>query len=878
MEATARERLKELFAAAAAVPAGDRARYLDDACGADAALRSELDTLLASSDAAGDFLERRAGTDARAALAPFLTPVEPIEPLHQLGPYQILSEIGAGGMGRVYRARDLRLDRVVALKVLPPAAARDVEARRRFELEARAIAKLNHPHICALYDVGTHEPASGQAIEFLVMEYLDGQTLAQHLESGPLAADEMLGRAIEIADALDRAHRLGVIHRDLKPSNIILTEGGAKLLDFGIAKLLGRPVEADGDAPSTWDLTLTQRGRVPGTAAYMSPEQVRGESIDTRSDLFSFGAVLYEMITGQRPFAGANAEAVCEAILNEAPPIAEAFRDAPPGLAGVVRKTLETDRDRRYQRAAEIKTDLQRIEQARRAPGSMDEAASLVRRRTGASRLAAAAVLGVIAATGGYLALRGRDATTAGPRAQRSVAVLPFKPLAASAPEDDYIGLALAEALITELGAFKTMTVRPLSASSRIGTERDPVEAGRQLGADLVVDGAIQRTADRLRVNVSLVRVADRVAVWTDRFDAPWTDVFRVQDAVAEQVARALAAALSGEGRERVARRRTDDVAAYEAYLKGRYFWNMRTTDGLQKALSYFQQAIDRDKAYAPAYAGLADTYAMLGSMPYAVMPASEASSKAKAAARQALALDDSLAEAHVSLAFVTYAFDWDWRAGERGFKRAIALDPTYTTAHIWYALYLGQVGRVDEAVAEAQRSWELEPLSLIGTYSVGLAHYFARRYDAAAEYARKALEIDANFPSGRRLLGQVYAAQGRSAEALEEFVRLNANGRENWLHLALLAQAYGRAGEPAKARAILGRMVDASRTRFVPGAQIAMGYVGLADRDAAFTWLERAFVERSQALDFVKMDPMFDSLRQDARYADLVRRVGLAP
>jgi tetratricopeptide (TPR) repeat protein len=343
-------------------------------------------------------------------------------------------------------------------------------------------------------------------------------------------------------------------------------------------------------------------------------------------------------------------------------------------------------------------------------------------------------------------------------------------------------------------------------------------------------------------------------------------------------VGRALAAALSGEGRERVVRRRTGDVAAYEAYLKGRYFWNMRTVDGLQKALGYFQQAIDRDAGYAPAYAGLADTYAMLGSMPYAVMPASDAGARAKAAATHALALDDSLAEAYVSLAFVTYAFEWDWRAGERDFKRAIELDPEYATAHMWYALYLGQLGRVDEAVSEAQRARNLEPLSLIGTYSVGLAHYFARQYDAAAEYAQKALEINPNFPSGRRLLGQVYAAERRNAESLVEFQRLNATGADNWLHLGLLAYAYGRAGDRARAHEILDRMVRTSKTRFVPAAQIAIGYVGLDDHDAAFLWLERAYAERSQALTFLKMDPIFDSIRSDPRYEDLIARIGLMP
>ena len=325
----------------------------------------------------------------------------------------------------------------------------------------------------------------------------------------------------------------------------------------------------------------------------------------------------------------------------------------------------------------------------------------------------------------------------------------------------------------------------------------------------------------------------------------------------------------------REVRRGTLDDAAYEAYLKGRYFWNMRTTDGLQKALGYFDQAIARDPNYAQAYSGLADTYAMLGSMPYAVMPGSEAGGKAKAAASRALALDESLVEARVSRAFVTYAFEGNWAEGERDFKRAIELDPSYGTGHLWYALYLGQVGRIDESLAEAGRCRALDPLSLIGTYSVGLAHYFGRRYDAAAEFAQKALEIDLKFPSGRRLLGQTYAAQGRADEALAEMVRLNANAPRNWLHLGLLANAYGRANQPARAREILDGMIQESTTTFVPAAQIAIGYIGVGDRDAAFAWLDRAVVEHSQALNFLKTDPMFDSIRSDPRYAALIRRVG---
>jgi TolB-like protein/Tfp pilus assembly protein PilF/predicted Ser/Thr protein kinase len=834
MAETPRQRLKRLFAAALELEPEQRSRFLDEHCH-DAAARAELERLLAAASATDDFLEQPPTVGANTLLARLASArIEPFAPHQRLGPYEILEPLGAGGMGHVYRARDVRLDRIVALKVLTPSAARDEAARRRFDQEARVIAKLNHPNICALYDVGYDE-----GVDFLVMEYLEGETLAARLERGALPADALLRCALELADGLDRAHRAGVIHRDLKPSNIVLCESGAKLLDFGIARLLDQDADATAEAPF-------------GTAAYMSPEQLRGERIDERSDLYSFGAVLYEMSTGRRA-AGA-------------PPLGHT---EPEGLAAIVNKALEPDRERRYQRASEMRTDLQNLQHAAR--GAID-------RRW--RRFAAVAVLCLTggAAGVGYFVAHSRSDTGTAASSRRSVAVLPFKPLAGKASEDIVLGLGLSEALIAELGAFKTIAVRPISESSRYGPERDPLAAGRELGTDLVVDGAIQRAEGRLRVNVSLVRVSDGVAVWTDRFDTTWTDVFRVQDAIAEQVGRALSAVLSNEGRLSVSRRRTEDAAAYEAYLKGRYFWNMRTSDGLQKALGYFQQAIDRDNTYARAYAGLADTYAMLGSMPYAAMPAVEAGAKAKAAARQALALDETLAEAHVSLAFVTYAFDWDWPQGEREFKRAIELDPAYATAHIWYALYLGQLGRVDEAVAAAERARELEPLSLVGTYLVGLSHYFARRFDAAAEYAQKTLEINPKFPSGRRLLGQVYAAERRYDEALIELQRLNADASDNWLHLGLLAHAYGRTGDRAKAQAILDGMVRASKRQFVPAAQIAIGYAGLGDRDAAFLWLERAYSERSQALNFLKMDPLFDSLRSDPRYADLTRRIGLTP
>ncbi|HUE87840.1 MAG TPA: protein kinase [Vicinamibacterales bacterium] len=842
-------RIKELFAACHELSSAERAPFLDGACKGDAELRGHVESLIASYHEAGDFLERPAAMGTAVHVAPGL----------RLGPYEVLERIAAGGMGEVYRARDVRLGRIVALKILPPSAADHPEARLRFEREARLISSLNHPNICALFDVGRHE-----SLDFLVMEFLDGETLARRLERGPLPAAELQRYAIQIADALDCAHRQGVVHRDLKPSNIILTEAGAKLLDFGIATL--HDADDDGVIDSTQRslVALTGHSRIAGTVAYMSPEQVRGEPIDARSDLFSFGAVMYEMAAGSRPFAGENTAEVRSAIATTpAPPVSSVNPEVGFGLSALITKALEPDLARRYQRAAEIRRDLLQLTRVSRVT----------------PWVAAAVGAAALVAVGGLFLSLTNVPPASEVRSVRSVAVLPFKPLVAGGVDDDYIGVALADALVTELKAINAVVVRPVSATSRSAQSGlDAVGVGREVDADVVVEGAIQRSGDLLRVSVQLLRVADGVAIWSDRFDARWVDVFGVQDAIAEQVARALEVTLTGDDRRRVLRRRTADIGAYEAYLKGRYFWNTRTADGLQRARGYFQEAIERDSSYAPAHAGLADTYALLGSLAVAAIPPREAGPKAIEAAARALDLDSTLAEAHVSMAFATYSFNWDWQGAERHFRRAIELDPDYGTAHHWYALYLGQLGRLDEALAAAQRALRLEPLSLVGTYAVGLAHYQARRFDLARDYAGRLLEIAPDFPHGTRLMGSVDIAEGRYAPAIIAHERLCAAHPRSSLYAAWLAHAYGRAGQQVRAQQILDELVAASKTAYVSAANIAIGYIGLGDTDAALSWLEKGYAERSQALTFLKTDPVYDPLRSDPRFVDLMRRVGLAP
>jgi eukaryotic-like serine/threonine-protein kinase len=870
-----RQRLKKLFAEAVALPAGERTRFVAAASGADAALGRELESLLASYERADGFLERPPEISPLHAYGIPLDVRAPTLPTgRKLGPYQILEPLGAGGMGEVYRARDVRLDRIVALKVLHRTAAGDAGLRGRFEHEARAISKLAHPNICALFDIGEHE-----GVDFLVMEYLEGETLAARLAKGPLPFDAVVRHAIEISDALDRAHQQGVVHRDVKPSNIMLTESGArsaglpqaKLLDFGVAKLQGRDAAASGAALLPAEPgALTGGGPLVGTIAYMSPEQLRGEAIDARSDLFSFGAVLYEMATGRRLFAGSDATAIRAAILEgEWQARRETADRVGEGLTRIIEKALHADRRDRYQHAADMRAELQQLDPAAgQQPGS----------RRWKLIGAAAALIVALTIAGALMAGVGRSRPVGHSAAVPSLSILPFTPLAPGGA-DDYVGVALADALATELHALDTVSVRRIGTGNRFtGPGADPIAAGRELGVDLVMDGAIQRQGDRLRVTVHLARVSDAVTLWSQHFDSAWNDVFRVQDQIAEQVTHALAATLTGDERRRLNRRRTGSLDAYEAYLKGRYFWNERNVQALHRALDYFEQAIAKDPNYASAYAGIADTYAMLGSMPYADLSESDAGPKAKAAATKALELDETLAEAHVSLAFITYAFEWDWARGEAEFKRAIELDPEYATAHYWYALYLNQVGRTDEALAQAQRSVDLEPLSLVGTYSVGLAHYFARDFDAARRYADKTLEISPQFLLGRRLRGMVDIAMGRNADAIVGLRALNQAQAESSLSAGLLAYAYGRAGDRASAHAVLDPLVTRSQERFVSPANIALGYVGTDEVDTAIRFLELAYAQRSQALTFLKNDPLYDRIRSDPRVVDLIARVDFPP
>ena len=669
----------------------------------------------------------------------------------RFGPYEIQAAIGTGGMGEVYKARDTRLDRLVAVKVLPGPFAMDPDRRARFQREARAIAGLNHPHICTLYDVGEHDGAN-----FLVMELLDGETLAQLLPRRRMRSEEVAELGIQIADALEAAHEKGIIHRDIKPANIFITKRGeAKVLDFGLAKLtsseLPAAIGSEAVTAAAAAEPLTSVGVTLGTIAYMSPEQVRGQELDARTDLFSLGGVLYEMAAGRQAFSGLTHGMIFDAILNRRPGgTTRASADVPVGLEEIISRALEKDREVRCQSAAELKAALKRATRDREATSRPRE------HRVATGRI-------------------------------RALAVLPLDNLARD-PKQDYFVDGMADALITELAQIHGLRViSRTSAMHYKGTTRTLPEIARALGVDGIVEGSVMREGERVRITAQLIHAATDRHLWARSYERDLRDVLRLQREVARAIADEVQTTLTPQGRSRLARARRSgreghaahidsthprsvDPDAYQLYLKGQYFWNKTTIDGLLKAVDYLQQSIDKDPSYAPAYAWLANCYGFLA-VNYAAPH--EAAPKAKAAALQALALDSSAAEAHVSMAAVQIFYDWDWPRARHHLDRAIALSPSYAFAHNLFAYYLELMGDADAALTEILRAQELDPLALLINIDVGIRYYLGRDYARAIEQYRGVLDMDPSAKLVSYWLWLAYEQQGDYARAVAELRKL---------------------------------------------------------------------------------------------------------
>jgi serine/threonine-protein kinase len=757
--------------------------------------------------------------------------------------YRILEKLGEGGMGVVYKAEDVKLKRAVAMKFLPQSLSARSEERERFLHEARAASALNHPNICVIHEIDEENDEI-----FLVMEYVDGFTLREwvkrrfgepegYLKNAVLDAVQL---GIQIADGLATAHEKGIVHRDVKAENIMVTENArAKIMDFGLAKLRGLS-------------KLTKNGSTVGTIAYMSPEQIEGIEVDHRTDIFSFGVVLYEMLAGQIPFHAEHEAALMYEIMNvEAPSLTGLRKGVDVELDRVVIKCLEKNRDERYQSMREVGVDLKRYKRNIEEKRVGQQSVHLERKTS-----------------------RGLQPSPKRGRGINSLAVLPFVNVTTD-PETEYLSDGITESLINSLSQLPKLRVTARATAFRYkGREVDPESVGLDLNVHALLTGRVHQRGSTLNIQAELVSVADGSQIWGEQYNRTVSDIFAVQEEIARQISEKLQLRLTGKDKKKLTKRHTHSTDAYQLYLKGRYFWNKRTPEGFTKGIEYFEQALKLDPNYALAYAGMADSYNLLGA--YGLLPPENAYPKAKIAAAQALALDNTLAEVHTSLASIKASYDRDWQAAEKEFRRATDLNPNYATGHHLYGIgCLSIMGRHNEAIAELNRALELDPLSLSINRSLGDALYHARQYDEAIVQYQKTLEMDPSFFPTHFSLGRAFEQKGMYDEALAEYEALISLSRDS-LGIAALGVIHAVMDKRDEAMKIIDELAALSKRGYVSPHLTAQVYAALGDKDQAFEWLEEAYREHSGGLVSLKVDPIWDTISDDPRFVLLLKKVGL--
>ena len=813
--------------------------------------------------------------------------------------YRLISKLGAGGMGEVYLAQDNTLGRKVALKLLAEDLAIEGERKRRFVQEAKAASALNHPNIITIYEIGE----AGNK-HFIAAEYIDGETLRSRLCRGPMSLAEALDAGAQIASALQAAHEASIIHRDIKPENVMARPDGLiKLLDFGIAKVAQHPTALSTDSQvATTIKGGTDPGFIIGTAAYMSPEQAKGLVVDSRTDIFSFGVVLYEMLTGRKPFEGETPMDVIAAILNkEQPPLRLFVPDVPNEIERIINKLLRKDCNERYQTVKDVLIDLKDVrkelefqdklkltdvsgrskadslnvtqQSKTQTHSSAEYIVSEIKKR----KLGFATVGFLLVATVGifYFVSAKRSASSTENLPITSIAVLPFENRSTDA-DTEYLSEGLAQSLIYGLSQLPDLKVSPTSLVFRYrGKEIDPLKIGGELGVNAITTGRVAQRGDDLTISVELVDVRTNKLLWGKQYDRKLVDLMSTQREIATEITQNLKLKLSGADRGRMARRYTKDSEAYQLYLKGNYYASRYTTEGFNRGIEYFEQAIAKDPNFALAYTGLAFSY--LNQTDWVFAP-KDSVPKARKAIENALRIDETVAEAHTMRAMILLQYDWNWPEAEKEFRRALEIDPNYAVGRSFLAWFLAAMGRFDESIAEDKRAIELDPLSTAVNADLGWDLYFARRYDEAIEQLKKALDLEPNYWVSRVLLGRCYEQTGKPQQAVVEFEKARQIEGSIPEVLAALGHGYALAGRRADALKIIRELQERAKTYFVPSYSIATVYVGLDMKDEAIKHIEKSYEEGSFYMIQLKVDPMLDSLRSDPRFTAVVRRVGHTP
>ncbi|GAB4375754.1 MAG: hypothetical protein Kow0042_21410 [Calditrichia bacterium] len=736
--------------------------------------------------------------------------------------YELVELLGSGGMSVVYKARDLKLDRHVALKFLAMQLGVKEEEKERFIQEAKATSALDHPNICTIYEINQTE--DGQL--FLAIAYYEGESLREKIDRGPLSVEEAVRLSIQLSEGLAKAHEKGIVHRDIKPANLMITTDNIlKIVDFGISKLKGTS-------------GLTRPGVIIGTPAYMAPEQVAGGRIDHRVDIWALGVILFEMLTTVLPFNGDSDLTLMYAIANEEPLPLEKFRpDAPPALRNIILRALAKNPDQRYQNTADVAADLSLLAKA------------------------------------GQAAVVPSPPQASPPHEQSSVAVMPFRDMS-PAQDQEYFCDGLAESIMTTLARVEGLRVVSRTSVFRFkNQDLDAREIGRQLNVRAVLEGSLQQAGNQLRISLQLINVDDGFLLWAETIKKEMGDIFQIQDDITQAVVEALKVQLTGVAEQEVSHHYTDDVKAYSAYLKGRYYWNKRTVEGLNKSIEYFTEAADRDGNFALAYAGLADTYTILGI--YGAYAPQEVMPRALDMARRALQIDEKLGEAHITLGCIHAVFQWDWAAAEIEFRRGIQLNPNYATAHHWYAInYLVPLARFDLALKEIQQAQYLDPISPLINTTAGLVYYFAGQYDKAIEYHHTALELQPDFAMANFFLGQALVQKAELDSALEHFRQAQQQFGASTNMMATYAHAAGLAGQTEEAQNILNELLHLAREKYVSAYDIASVYLGLGQIDEALQWIKKAFEEHAYLLIYLNVDPILERIRATPLVQELKQKM----